>query len=57
MTANMRSKLHVYGYDGSYNPGGGAYTPDVAEDYDVFVSYAETDTAAQPTSQKFTDKS
>ena len=40
---NLRSKLHVYGYTGTYfstdNP-----TGDVAEDWDYFYDYVETDT-------------
>jgi len=48
LTANMRSKLHVYGYTGDYFNPQGSYTKDVAEDWDYFFDYALPDAATQP---------
>ena len=56
MTANMRSKLHVYGYaTGTYFDAVGTYTKDVAEDWDYFYDYVDPDDAsAQPTTAAIT---
>lgn len=54
LVMNLRAKLHVYGYAGTISVTD--YTSDVAEDWDYFLSYQESDDpTTAPTGTKFTD--
>merc|ERR1712156_1411439 len=56
LTANLRAKLHVYGYTGTYLSD---YTADVAEDYtdngNYFYDYAEDTPGDLPTTKGISD--